>query len=223
MIEQFPGGARLSRRNFLALAGLGAAATVTACSSGGTAPATTYVGPDSTAVKAAEQVRRTNIGTGNTVTASLKAGLTRIDLGGVQVDTWAYNDRIPGREIRLRRGDLLRAELSNELPAESTIHWHGVALRNDMDGVPGLTQSAIAPHSPFTYEFLAPDAGTHWLHPMSGCSSTGASTPRSSSKIPPRAPITTSRLSWSSTTGSTGWPAAARTSNSIPCAAAGCR
>ncbi|MBC2644852.1 MULTISPECIES: multicopper oxidase family protein [unclassified Rhodococcus (in: high G+C Gram-positive bacteria)] len=168
MIEQFPGGTRLSRRNFLVLAGLGAAATVTACSTGGTAPATTYVGPDSTAVKAAEQVRRTNIGTGNTVTASLKAGPTRIDLGGVQVDTWAYNDRIPGREIRLRRGDVLRAELTNELPAESTIHWHGLALRNDMDGVPGLTQSAIAPNTPFTYEFLAPDAGTHWFHPHVG-------------------------------------------------------
>ncbi|AII11278.1 multicopper oxidase family protein [Rhodococcus opacus] len=168
MIEQFPSPAHLSRRNFLVLAGLGAAATVTACSSGGTPPATTYVSPDSTAVKAAEQVRRTNIGTGNTVTASLKAGPTRIDLGGVQVDTWAYDGRIPGREIRLRRGDLLRAELTNDLPAESTIHWHGLALRNDMDGVPGLTQSAIAPSAPFTYEFLAPDAGTHWFHPHVG-------------------------------------------------------
>ncbi|BAH55708.1 MULTISPECIES: multicopper oxidase family protein [Rhodococcus] len=169
MIEQFPGAARLSRRNFLALAGLGAVAAAGACSrGGGPGPAPTAVGPDSAAVRTAEQVRRATIGTGNTVTASLKAGPTRIDLGGVQVDTWAYNDRIPGREVRLRRGDLLRAELTNDLPAESTIHWHGIALRNDMDGVPGLTQSAIAPTSPFTYEFLAPDAGTHWLHPHVG-------------------------------------------------------
>ncbi|AWK76758.1 copper oxidase (plasmid) [Rhodococcus oxybenzonivorans] len=169
MIEQFSGAARLSRRNFLALAGLGAAATAAACSRGSDAgPAPTPIGPDSSAVRAAEQVRRANIGTGNTVTASLQARPTRIDLGGVQVDTWAYGDRIPGREIRLRRGDLLRAELSNDLPAESTIHWHGLALRNDMDGVPGLTQSAVASRSPFTYEFLAPDAGTHWLHPHVG-------------------------------------------------------
>ncbi|MGH8920612.1 MAG: multicopper oxidase family protein, partial [Actinomycetes bacterium] len=145
----------------------GAAATVTGCSGGGTAPAPA-IGPDSAAVTAAEEARRATIGTGNTVTASLKAGPTRVDLGGVQVDTWAYNGRVPGREIRLRRGDLLRAELTNDLPAESTIHWHGIALRNDMDGVPGLTQPAIAPHSPFTYEFLAPDAGTHWLHPHVG-------------------------------------------------------
>ncbi|QHE72973.1 multicopper oxidase family protein [Rhodococcus sp. WAY2] len=169
MIEPFPGAARLSRRNFLALAGLGVAATAVGCSrGGGPAPAPHAVGPDSTAVRAAEQVRKANIGTGNTVTASLQARPTRIDLGGVQVDTWAYGDRIPGREIRLRRGDLLRAELSNDLPAESTIHWHGLALRNDMDGVPGLTQAAIPARSPFTYEFLAPDAGTHWLHPHVG-------------------------------------------------------
>ncbi|AII11185.1 multicopper oxidase family protein [Rhodococcus opacus] len=170
MIEQFPtAGARLSRRNFLVLAGLGAAATVAGCgNTGDTGPATTVIGPDSAAVKAAEQTRRANIGTGKTVTSSLQARPTRIDLGGVQVDTWAYNDRVPGREVRLRRGDLLRAELTNDLPAESTIHWHGIALRNDMDGVPGLTQSAIAPNTPFTYEFLAPDAGTHWLHPHVG-------------------------------------------------------
>ncbi|AOW95238.1 copper oxidase [Rhodococcus sp. WMMA185] len=165
MSKQFqPARAHLTRRNFLVLAGLGAAATVAGFSNRSANPAVSTVRPDSAVVNAAEQVRRVNLGTGRTVTASLRARPTTIDLGGVLVDTWAYDDRLPGTEIRLSRGDLLRTDLVNELPDESTIHWHGIAMRNDMDGVPGLTQPGVAPNDTFTYEFLAPDAGTHWLH-----------------------------------------------------------
>ncbi|MEV0946842.1 multicopper oxidase family protein [Rhodococcus sp. NPDC049939] len=165
MIDRFPSArAPLSRRNFLVLAGLGTAAAVAGFSNKAANSAASTVGPDSAAVNAAEQVRRTNMGTGRTVAASLRARPTTIDLGGVLVDTWAYDDQLPGPEIRLSRGDLLRADLVNELPDESTIHWHGIAMRNDMDGVPDLTQPGVAPNNTFTYEFLAPDAGTHWLH-----------------------------------------------------------
>ena len=55
------------------------------------------------------------------------------------------------------------------------MHWHGVALRNDMDGVPGLTQTPI-PAGGGTYEFTAPDPGTYFYHPHTGSSSTAAST-----------------------------------------------
>ena len=51
---------------------------------------------------------------------------------------------MPGPLIRARAGDLLRVEVDNRLPAETSVHWHGVALRNDMDGVPGVTQRPIA-------------------------------------------------------------------------------
>ena len=48
------------------------------------------------------------------------------------------------------------------------IHWHGISLRNDMDGVPGMTQQSWRPAGTFTYEFTAPDPGTFWFHPHVG-------------------------------------------------------
>ena len=68
---------------------------------------------------------------------------TEIDLGGVTVRTWAYNGRVPGTEIRIRKGETLRAAVTNKLPADTSMHWHGLAIVNDMDGVPPLTQSPI--------------------------------------------------------------------------------
>jgi FtsP/CotA-like multicopper oxidase with cupredoxin domain len=53
----------------------------------------------------------------------------------------------------------------NSLPESTSIHWHGLRLPNDMDGVPGLTQDPIAPGGEFLYEFVARDAGTFWYHP----------------------------------------------------------
>jgi FtsP/CotA-like multicopper oxidase with cupredoxin domain len=103
-----------------------------------------------------------------TTSAVLDATISDVDLGGVQVTTWTYNCELPGTEIRIKRGDVLRARLSNQLPQPTTIHWHGLALRNDMDGVPVLTQPEVAPGTEFTYDFVTPDAGTHWFHPHVG-------------------------------------------------------
>jgi multicopper oxidase len=89
---------------------------------------------------------------------------TDIDLGGVSVRTWAYNGRVPGNEIRIRKGQTLRAAVTNKLPAYTSMHWHGLAIVNDMDGVPPLTQAPIPSGSDFTYEFTVPDAGTYWYH-----------------------------------------------------------
>ena len=89
---------------------------------------------------------------------------TEIDLGGVSVRTWAYNGRVPGNEIRIRKGETLRAAVSNKLPTDTSIHWHGLAIVNDMDGVPPLTQSPIPAGGSFTYDFVVPDAGTYWYH-----------------------------------------------------------
>lgn len=89
---------------------------------------------------------------------------TEIDLGGVTVQTWAYRDQVPGPEIRLRKGETLRATLTNDLPADTTMHWHGLAIPNAMDGVPVLTQPAVPPGQNFGYEFVVPDAGTYWYH-----------------------------------------------------------
>jgi len=123
------------------------------------------VGATSAAVGARETARRR---TGRTVAVDLPADPTTVDLGGVSAATWAYGARLPGREIRVRAGDTLRATLRNGLPDPTTVHWHGLALRNDMDGLPGVTQPPIASGAAMTYEFTVPHAGTHWFHPHHG-------------------------------------------------------
>ena len=95
---------------------------------------------------------------------TLAAGETDTDLGGVKVHTWTYGNQLPAREIRLKKGERLRAELTNAMPQDVTVHWHGIALVNDMDGVPDLTQAAVPNGQKFTYDFVVPDAGTYWFH-----------------------------------------------------------
>lgn len=78
---------------------------------------------------------------------------------------WCYNGKVPGPEIRIRHGERLQVEVTNDLAEETTVHWHGIRLPNAMDGVPHLTQVPIAPGDKFVYEFDAVDAGTFWYHP----------------------------------------------------------
>ncbi len=155
----------LTRRQILAgAAGAAGLFALDACSS--TRTASTAVTPTSAAVRDAEAARR---GAGRRlVTAHLTARPATLDLGGPQVRSWAYGDQLPGPILRARAGDLLRVTLDNQLPAPTSIHWHGIALRNDMDGVPGVTQSPIAPGAGFTYEFTVPDPGTYFYHPHVG-------------------------------------------------------
>jgi FtsP/CotA-like multicopper oxidase with cupredoxin domain len=91
-----------------------------------------------------------------------------LDLGGRTVSTWAYGDTAPGPLLRVDAGDVLRVDVDNQLPDATSVHWHGLALRNDMDGVPGLTQDPIAAGETFRYEFTAPHPGTYFYHPHSG-------------------------------------------------------
>ncbi|MEU6769435.1 multicopper oxidase family protein [Streptomyces sp. NPDC046853] len=124
-----------------------------------------YVDPSGKEVAAAEKKRA---GSGAVREVKLTATTTEVDLGGRSVKTWAYGDRLPGREVRVTAGDTLALTLANHLPRATSLHWHGLALRNDMDGVPGLTQKAIKPGADFTYRFAVPHPGTYWFHPHSG-------------------------------------------------------
>ena len=83
----------------------------------------------------------------------------------LNTDVWTYGSRLPGPEIRLRQGEPVRIVVENKLEQDTTVHWHGIRLPNDMDGVPGLTQPPIKSGQKFTYEFTPPDAGTYWYHP----------------------------------------------------------
>ena len=102
------------------------------------------------------------------VTATLTPRATTLDLGGRAVQTWAYGDSAPGELIRATAGDFLRVTVDNQLPAETTVHWHGIRLRNAADGVPGVTQDPIAAGERYVYEFTAPDPGTYFFHPHVG-------------------------------------------------------
>lgn len=151
---------QLNRRAFLR-AGLSGAAllALTAC-----APKSTFLSPTSEAVSKAEAARKA---TGGITKVTLRAGTGTIDLAGTSAPTWSYGS-LPAPVIRLTQGDQLHATVENILPETTTVHWHGVALRNDMDGVPNLTQNAIAAGSSFDYQFTAPHPGTYWFHPHVG-------------------------------------------------------
>jgi FtsP/CotA-like multicopper oxidase with cupredoxin domain len=112
-------------------------------------------------------VEHARLHTGRTVSSRLTAAPGRVDLGGPVVDTWSFGP-VPGPTIRARTGDRLVVDLTNGLPAPTTVHWHGIALRNDMDGVPGMTQAPVAPGAVFRYDFTVPDAGTYFFHPHVG-------------------------------------------------------
>jgi FtsP/CotA-like multicopper oxidase with cupredoxin domain len=86
-------------------------------------------------------------------------------LPGVTVDAYAYNGQIPGPRIRVRQGDRLRIIVRNRLPEETTIHWHGLILPNQMDGPAEITQAPILPGGTYNYEFTVSQHGTYFYHP----------------------------------------------------------
>ncbi|MFD7436416.1 multicopper oxidase family protein [Streptomyces sp. NPDC059861] len=123
-----------------------------------------YVNPSDPEVLAAEKKR----GSGPVRKFKLTATEASIDLGGRTVRTWAYGDSLPGKEVRITAGDVLDLTLANHLREATTLHSHGIRMRCDMDGVPGLTQRSINPGEDFTYRFAVGHPGTYWLHSHSG-------------------------------------------------------
>src|SRR5690348_2192086 len=104
---------------------------------------------------------------GRTVTAKLTAQQVEVDLGGPVVRTLAFGTSIPGPVIRAGIGDEVVVTVSNRLDHPTSVHWHGVALRNDMDGAEPATPD-IAAGQDFTYRFSVPNSGTYWAHPHTG-------------------------------------------------------
>jgi FtsP/CotA-like multicopper oxidase with cupredoxin domain len=97
---------------------------------------------------------------------NLEARVARVEIApGEFVEAWTYNGGLPGPLIRLRAGDRLIAHFTNQLPQPTTVHWHGVRVPIEMDGVPGVSQPDVQPGESFTYDFVVPDAGLFWYHP----------------------------------------------------------
>jgi FtsP/CotA-like multicopper oxidase with cupredoxin domain len=85
---------------------------------------------------------------------------------GKFAEAFAYNGVVPGPEIRVTEGDKVRIVVNNQLPQSTSVHFHGVMVPNDMDGVPHITQPSIKPGAGFVYEFpiCEGNAGTHMYH-----------------------------------------------------------
>lgn len=164
-------GPEISRRGLLlgalGLAGVGATGGTWAALAPAAGAVEGRVLPRSGAVARVEGTRAAR-GTGRAVRAALTAEPVEVDLGGRVVATWAYDGQVPGKVLRCRAGDRLEVDVRNRLPEPTTVHWHGLRLRNDMDGVPQLTQPAVAPGETMRYSFIAPDPGTYWFHPHVG-------------------------------------------------------
>jgi FtsP/CotA-like multicopper oxidase with cupredoxin domain len=85
---------------------------------------------------------------------------------GQMVEAWAYNKQVPGPQIRVREGDRVRLILHNKLDQSTAIHFHGLELPNDVDGIPFITQPPIKAGESYTYEFTVPEGnfGSHMYH-----------------------------------------------------------
>ncbi|UOF90911.1 copper oxidase [Fodinisporobacter ferrooxydans] len=84
---------------------------------------------------------------------------------GVFVNAWGYNGSTPGPTIVVNEGDKIQVVVDNKLPGPTTVHWHGLIVPNNMDGVPGAEPSpVIEPGKSFTYEFTVKQVGTFMYH-----------------------------------------------------------
>ncbi len=120
------------------------------------------------AATAAASVLRHTADAGPVKQFALTASPARVRMIGAShppTDVWCYDGKMPGPELRVRQGQPVRIVVTNKLPQDTTVHWHGIRLPIEMDGVPGISQPPIKPGDSFVYEFTPPDAGTFWYHP----------------------------------------------------------
>jgi CopA family copper-resistance protein len=98
----------------------------------------------------------------------LRIGHTPWPVDGRQGHAVTINGTVPGPLIRLKEGQTARIAVTNDLDEDTSIHWHGLILPFQMDGVPGVSFPGIKPGETFVYEFPVQQAGTYWYHSHSG-------------------------------------------------------
>ena len=87
-----------------------------------------------------------------------------VDFTGKRRTAMAINGSIPGPLLRWREGDTVTLRVRNRLPQDTSIHWHGILLPANMDGVPGFSFAGIAPDGLYEYRFNVKQSGTYWYH-----------------------------------------------------------
>jgi FtsP/CotA-like multicopper oxidase with cupredoxin domain len=100
------------------------------------------------------------------VEIDLSARIANVEIApGKRVNAWTYDGGLPGPLIRATIGDRVIVHFTNDLPQPTTVHWHGVRVPIEMDGVPGVSQPEVKHGESFTYDFVVRDAGLFWYHP----------------------------------------------------------
>jgi CopA family copper-resistance protein len=99
---------------------------------------------------------------------SLSIGHAPLRIDGRAAHAIAINGQVPGPLIRLREGQRVRIAVTNRLDEDTSIHWHGLLVPFQMDGVPGVSFPGIKPGQTFVYDFPVRHAGTYWYHSHSG-------------------------------------------------------
>jgi CopA family copper-resistance protein len=98
----------------------------------------------------------------------LRIGETRVNVTGRERTALTINGSLPGPLLRWREGDTVTLRVTNTLAETTSIHWHGILLPADMDGVPGLSFAGIRPGETYTYRFPVRQTGTYWYHSHAG-------------------------------------------------------
>jgi CopA family copper-resistance protein len=93
---------------------------------------------------------------------------TPVNFTGVPRMATTINGSIPGPILRWREGDTVTLRVTNRLRMTTSVHWHGILLPFEMDGVPGISYPGIAPGETFTHRFAVRQSGTYWYHSHSG-------------------------------------------------------
>ncbi len=98
----------------------------------------------------------------------LRIGEMPINITGAARTALAINGSVPAPTLRWKEGDTVTLRVSNALSEDASIHWHGILLPANMDGVPGLSFHGIRPNETYTYQFTVRQGGTYWYHSHSG-------------------------------------------------------
>jgi manganese oxidase len=102
---------------------------------------------------------------GGTKVFRLKPGPMKLKIAPFKtIDVWGYNGSCPGPTIQVNQGDRVRVILENALPESTSLHWHGLELPIEQDGVPWISQKPVPPGGTYTYEFTVHQEGTFFYH-----------------------------------------------------------
>jgi FtsP/CotA-like multicopper oxidase with cupredoxin domain len=162
---------KFSRRNILLATGMGALTNLV----GALRPAQAQPAAASTSASGGHPYVPVTTLNGRSLPYVMKDGVKEFHLvaeeiehefaPGCKAKCWGYNGSTPGPTIEAVEGDRIRLLVTNKLPEETSVHWHGILLPSGMDGVGGLSQPDIQPGETYAYEFTLRQHGTHMYHP----------------------------------------------------------